>query len=163
MKRKQSFAVALRHEVRRQAVRELRKALTRVRIMQRQMQTLREQARVSRQALATIERRLGRLHAQRARRFPAVGTGRGRRMTGESIRTLRSRFRMSRLHFARLVGVSPGSIFGWETGRTAPRRGSLARIVELRRMGVRAARASARGPAAAGRRRARRIVRRRRG
>src|SRR5206468_8656319 len=30
-------------------------------------------------------------------------------------------------------GVSPGSIFGWETGRTIPRGGSRARLIALRR------------------------------
>ncbi len=161
MKRKQSFAVALRHEVRRQAVRELRKALVRVRLMQRQVRVLREQAGAYRRKLAGVERRLGRLQRRGIRSFPAVGSGRGRRLTGDSIRTLRARLRMSRLRFARLVGVSPGSIFGWETGRTAPRRRSLARIVELRTMGVRAAKASARN-VAAGRTGRRRAARKRR-
>jgi DNA-binding transcriptional regulator YiaG len=40
---------------------------------------------------------------------------------------------MTRLEFAKLVGVSPGSIFGWETGRTIPRGASRARLIELRR------------------------------
>jgi hypothetical protein len=33
---------------------------------------------------------------------------------------VRDRMRMTREQFAKLVGVSPGSIFGWESGRTQP-------------------------------------------
>jgi hypothetical protein len=40
---------------------------------------------------------------------------------------------MTRLEFAKLLAVSPGSIFGWETGRTIPRGASRARLIELRR------------------------------
>jgi DNA-binding transcriptional regulator YiaG len=54
---------------------------------------------------------------------------------------VRDRLRMTREQFAKLVGVSPGSIFGWESGRTLPRRGSVGRLMALRKVGVRAARA----------------------
>jgi transcriptional regulator with XRE-family HTH domain len=59
---------------------------------------------------------------------------------------------MTREQFARLLGVSPGSIFGWETGRTTPRGRSAARFLEVRKLGVRKVRASA-GPGKARRRR----------
>jgi transcriptional regulator with XRE-family HTH domain len=63
---------------------------------------------------------------------------------------------MTREQFARLLGVSPGSIFGWETGRTTPRGRSAARFLEVRKLGVRKVRASAgAGRVARGRRRAR--------
>jgi transcriptional regulator with XRE-family HTH domain len=54
---------------------------------------------------------------------------------------VRDRLRLTREQFARALGVSAGSIFGWESGRTLPRRRSLARFEELRKMGVRQARA----------------------
>ncbi len=62
---------------------------------------------------------------------------------------------MTREQFARLLGVSPGSIFGWETGRTTPRGRSAARFLEVRKLGVRKVRASAGPGKARGRRRAR--------
>jgi DNA-binding transcriptional regulator YiaG len=52
---------------------------------------------------------------------------------------------MPRVEFAKLLGVSPGSIFGWETGRTLPRGRSVARLRDVRKMGVRAARGTASG------------------
>jgi hypothetical protein len=52
---------------------------------------------------------------------------------------------MPRIAFAKLVGVSPGSIFGWETGRTLPRGRSVARLREVRKMRLRGARNAA-GP-----------------
>jgi transcriptional regulator with XRE-family HTH domain len=67
---------------------------------------------------------------------------------------------LSRLQFAKLLGVSPGSIFGWEMGRTTPRRDSLARFRALKKGGLRAARAAA--GALPGRSRRRRATARRR-
>jgi DNA-binding transcriptional regulator YiaG len=58
------------------------------------------------------------------------------------VRALRARFEMTRLQFAKLLEVSPGSIFGWETGRTLPRGKNLARMAEVRKLGTRRARAS---------------------
>jgi DNA-binding transcriptional regulator YiaG len=40
---------------------------------------------------------------------------------------------MSRVRFAKLLGVSPGSIFGWEKGRTVPGRASRDLLKKLRR------------------------------
>ena len=65
---------------------------------------------------------------------------------GEDIRNLRARLGMTREQFSKLLGVSPGSIFGWETGRTIPRGRSMVRVLEVRKMGVRKARARV-GPA----------------
>ena len=47
------------------------------------------------------------------------------------IRALRARLGLSRVKFARLLGVSPGSIFGWERGASVPRPDSVARLLTL--------------------------------
>jgi hypothetical protein len=60
---------------------------------------------------------------------------------------------MPRIEFAKLLGVSPGSIFGWETGRTLPRGRSVARLREVRKMGLRAARGESGGTKRRARRR----------
>lgn len=62
---------------------------------------------------------------------------------------------MTRVQFAKLVGVSPGSIFGWEKGRTTPRGASQARVSEIRKMGARAARGQLASPSPRRRRRKR--------
>jgi hypothetical protein len=155
-----SLAAALRVEVRRFLGRDLRKALRPLRSVERRLKTLRDNAKAQRRALRAVERRFERLH----RRVGGAG-GRGRRgqISAEGIRSLRARLGMSRAAFAKLVGVSPGSIFGWETGRTVPRGRSMARVIEVRKMGVRRARAAS-PPARRGRRgrpaRSRRTARR---
>jgi hypothetical protein len=147
-----SLAAALRTEIRRHAARESQRILDRLR---KQLKGLRLVHREQRQDLAALGRRFARLKARVAsrgasaqgRRGPGVP---GRPLKPESILKLRTRLGLSRQLFAKLLGVSPGSIFGWEKGRTVPRGASRARISEVRRMGLRAARARA-GSASGGR------------
>jgi hypothetical protein len=139
--KRSSFASALRTEVRRTTLRQLRGALVSVRRLRRQMVDLRLEARTQRRHLERMQRRMLRLRARSGAAGLRVPGRRGRPLTGQSIRTLRDRLRMTREQFAQAMGVSPGSIFGWESGRTRPRAGSLARFQELRKLGVRQARA----------------------
>jgi hypothetical protein len=157
-----TLASALKAEVRRLAAKEVHKGLRQLRTLQRQIKKLRLASRSNRRGLRAVERSFGRLEA----RVPSGGRrGRSARLSGEDIRSLRSRLGMTREQFARLVGVSPGSIFGWETGRTVPRGRSMTRVLEVRKMGVRRARAHIASAGArrrpAGRGRARRGARRR--
>jgi DNA-binding transcriptional regulator YiaG len=155
-----TLAAALKSEVRRVAAGEVRKALRPLRKLLRQVKALKRAAGDHRRNLANVAGRLDRLKARVASRRGS-GRGKGPRVSAESIRSFRSRVRMTREQFARLLGVSPGSIFGWETGRTTPRGKSAARFIEVRKMGVRKAKARA-GAKPAGARRRRRAVRRRR-
>ena len=134
-----NLAAVLKAEVRRLAAKEVRQGLRSVRTLQRQIRKLRLANRSHRRGLRMVERSFDRLQA----RMPSTGgrRGRGARPSAEDIRALRSRLGMTRQQFARLVGVSPGSIFGWETGRTVPRGRSTGRVLEVRKMGVRRARA----------------------
>jgi DNA-binding XRE family transcriptional regulator len=139
-----TLAGALKAEVRRLAAKEVQKGLRTVRNLQKQIKKLRAASRAHRRNLRAVERSFGRLES----RVPSGGRrGRGARLSGEDIRALRARLGMTREQFARLLAVSPGSIFGWETGRTVPRGRSMARVLEVRKMGVRRARAQA-APAA---------------
>jgi DNA-binding XRE family transcriptional regulator len=143
-----SLASALKAEVRRLAAREVQKGLRQVRALQRQIKKLRLASRLHKKGLRAVERSFGRLEA----RMPSGGRrGRGARLSGEDIHALRARLGMTRERFSKLLGVSPGSIFGWETGRTVPRGRSMARVLEVRKMGVRRARATV-GSARRGRR-----------
>jgi DNA-binding transcriptional regulator YiaG len=133
-----TLASALKDAVRRVSSRETQKTLRRLRRLQRQVKALRQEARAQRRIVAGVERRFTRLKARVLR--TGVSAGPGRPLTPQSIRSLRERLGMPRVEFAKLLGVSPGSIFGWETGRTLPRGRSVARLREVRKMGVRAAR-----------------------
>lgn len=138
--RKPSLAAALRAEVKRQSRQEVKKAQARMRRMQRQMAELRKTAQAHERVLATMRRRLSGLRSGMRQAGGAVLRKAGPQLAPPAIRAVRDRLRMTREQFAKLVGVSPGSIFGWESGRTLPRRGSIGRLLELRKVGVRAAR-----------------------
>lgn len=136
-----TFASALRDEVKRLAGRQMKKAMLPFKRVQRHVKSLRTLARHQRRTISSLERRVGILRARAARALRGAVTsgGRGVGVSPEAIRALRGRFKMTRVQFAKLVGVSAGSIFGWETGRTVPRGKSRARIAELRKLGVREA------------------------
>jgi len=151
-----TLASALKDVIRRATTRETQKTVRRLRRLQRQVKALRQEARAQRRIVAGVERRFARLKARVLR--TGVSAGPGRPLTPQSIRSLRERLGMPRIEFAKLLGVSPGSIFGWETGRTLPRGRSVARLREVRKMGLRAARGEAGGTR--GRARARRGRRR---
>jgi DNA-binding transcriptional regulator YiaG len=138
-----TLASALKDTIRRISAREIQKIMRRVRRLQRQVKALRQEGRAQRRIITGVERRFTRLKARALR--TGVSAGPGRPLTPQSIRSLRERLRMPRIAFAKLVGVSPGSIFGWETGRTLPRGRSVARLREVRKMRLRGARNAA-GP-----------------
>jgi DNA-binding transcriptional regulator YiaG len=141
--RKPSLAAALKAEVRRHTVREVKKTKTRLRQLQKAMTLLRREVRKDHTVIARLKSRLGRVRAAAASRGRRRGDGPGRRTSPHTIRALRERMSLTRLQFAKLLGVSPGSIFGWETGRTTPRRNSLVRFRALKKGGLKAARAEA--------------------
>src|SRR5207247_6165650 len=110
-----TLASAWTDTIRRVSAREIQKIIRRVRRLQRQVKVLRQDGRAQRRIVAGVERRFTRLKARALR--TGMSAGPGRPLTPQSIRSLRERLRMPRIAFAKLVGVSPGSIFGWETGR----------------------------------------------
>jgi len=138
-----TLAAALKDAVRRASTRDTQKTLRRLRRLQRQVKALRLEARAQRRIVAGVARRFERLKTRVLR--TGVSAGPGRPLTPQSIRSLRERLGMPRIEFAKVVGVSPGSIFGWETGRTLPRGRSVARLRQVRKMGVKAARAGGKG------------------
>ena len=139
--KRSNLAAALRTEVRRLNRKQLTGALRPLTKVQRQVSALRRESHAQRLLLARLERRLSRLRAARRGGVSLVPGRRGRPLSGQSIRRLRDRLRLTREQFARALDVSAGSIFGWESGRTLPRPRSLARFEEIRKMGVRQARA----------------------
>ena len=140
--KRSTLAAALRTEVRRLSRQQIGGAVRPLTKVQRQVSTLRREFHAQRLQLARLERRLARLRAQRRTGISLAPGRRGRPLSGQSIRRLRDKLRMTREQFARALQVSPGSIFGWESGRTLPRPGSLKRFDELRKMGVRQARST---------------------
>ena len=135
--RKPSVAAVLRGEIRRLARREMKKAVERVRRLQRRVALLRMESRRQQRLLDRLQRRVKKVGAARA------GAPAGRGAAPDAIRALRARLSMTRKQFSQALGVSPGAIFLWETGRSVPRRSSLARLKDLRTRGARGGKASA--------------------
>lgn len=62
------------------------------------------------------------------------------RFVAKGLRSQRARLGLSADEYARLVGVSPQSIYNWEHGHTTPRPAQVAVIAQLRSLGKREAR-----------------------
>jgi DNA-binding transcriptional regulator YiaG len=77
----------------------------------------------------------------------ARADGRQVRFSPAWVRSHRRRLRMSRLLYARLLGVSAQTIMGWERGRTRPRPQTLRAWRAIRGMGIRELKAQAEGAA----------------
>ena len=93
-------------------------------------------------ALARLERQFVRVKLQASRAAQAPPAARAS-MAPDAIRALRGK--QSRKAFARKLRVSPGSIFGWETGRTIPRGRNVARLANLKKKVASAKRTAPRG------------------
>jgi DNA-binding transcriptional regulator YiaG len=126
-----TLAATLKLEIRRLAAREAKRLLRPLRRAQKQIKALKLVSAGHKRGFASLERRLGRLVARvrpgkSARRLPNGEP----RLAPKEIRKLRGPF--TRLEFSRRLGVSTGSIFGWETGRTIPRGRSNALLLALK-------------------------------
>ena len=126
-----TLAATLKLEIRRLAAREAKRLLRPLRRAQKQIKALKLVSVGHKRGFASLERRLGRLVARvrpgkAARRLPSGEP----RLSPKEIRKLRGPF--TRLEFSRRLGVSTGSIFGWETGRTIPRGRSNALLLALK-------------------------------
>jgi len=64
----------------------------------------------------------------------AVADASSIRMSGSLIKSLRKRLKINQAELGQLVGVSLGSVTGWETDKFAPRAETKARIAALRKM-----------------------------
>lgn len=128
-----NIALILRYEIQRIAAREARKASRHSRQMEIRLENVQKRNRALQRRLTVLSRALSALRVQLDRR---VAPARQDRLlipreqlpSPQEVRFLRRSLGLSRLHFAKRLGVSPGSIFGWETGRTVPRGSNAARI-----------------------------------
>jgi len=123
-----TLAAVLRAEIRKLTSRESRRWTAQLRGLRQRIKGLKQVLRAQKQAVARLERRLARGAAGRQ-----AGVAAEPQVDGHRVAALRGRLQMSRVEFARLLGVSPGSIFGWEKGRTVPRGRNAARVLDLER------------------------------
>jgi hypothetical protein len=129
------FAAALRSEIRRLSQPEIGKLGKALEGLRRQVEDVATQVRRNGRTLARLERRRGLGGGRGGRRRARLTGPEARAFAPRALRALRARLAMSRVRFAKLLGVSPGSIFGWEKGRTVPGRASRDLLVKLKREG----------------------------
>lgn len=64
----------------------------------------------------------------------AIEAQRGEKWRKDSVRSTRRSLKLTQAEFAALLGVSPGSVNGWESGRTEPREARKQEVLALRGM-----------------------------
>jgi len=130
----------LRAEIRRLARKETKQEMAR---LKKQVTVIKRRIAESRQRLQNLEQ-----VSKRVAPMAAIAAARGAAARGGDdetqvrfspvwVRSHRKKLAMSRLLYAKLVGVSPQTIMGWEAGRTRPRRQALQTWRALRARGVR--------------------------
>jgi DNA-binding transcriptional regulator YiaG len=157
-----TLAIALKDEIRRLARKEIKaqtgrttKAIAQYR---REIAQLKRQQRELEKRLANLESQ-GRKAVQSA---PDVHLNGDARFSARSVKAQRRRTGLSAADYAKLVGVSPLTIYNWENKKSRPRHGQLAALIALRGLGKREAQAKLELAAAAGKkpaRKSRRAVR----
>ena len=131
-----NFAGALKGEIQRLARKEVR---ANVGPLKKLVATLRRRVAQQRRLIAELERDVRR-GAKGARAAVATATSDEKsqiRFSPAWVKRHRKKLKMSRRQYAKLIGVSAQSIFGWETERSRPRRAALETWRRIRGMGVR--------------------------
>jgi DNA-binding transcriptional regulator YiaG len=137
-----SLAVALKDEIRRLARKEIKQQTAAT--AQAATRHRRDIARLKRQ-MNDLERKMAFLEAQERKRLGTAESSQpmdnGARFSARSVKAQRRRTGLSAADYARLVGVSPLTIYNWEQGKTRPRKEQLSALVGLRGIGKREAQA----------------------
>ncbi len=127
-----TLAVALKEEIRRLARKEIKAATQST--ARAVAQHRREIAKLKRQ-IRDQEKKIARLQ-RRSPSPPQVNeTADAARFSARSVKSQRSRLGLSAADYARLVGVSPLTIYNWENGKSKPRKEQLAQLVAVRGIG----------------------------
>ena len=134
------LAGALKEEIRRLARKEI-KAETGA-TKQAVAQYRREIAKLKRQ-VQDQQKKIAFLENQERKRLEepqaAEETAEGVRFSARSVKSQRERLGFSAADYAKLVGVSPLTIYNWEHGKSRPRKEQLAALVAVRGIGKREA------------------------
>lgn len=130
----QTFAAALKDEIRRLARKEIRAQMSAIKRAVGQFRH--DIARLKRQ-LAACQRQLSRPGVDAARSATerashADATQPRTRFSARSVRAQRKRLKLSAAEFGQLVSVSGQTIYQWEQGKSRPRKSQFAALVALR-------------------------------
>ena len=136
-----NIAVVLKDEIRRLARREIKAETGSTK--QAVAQYRRDIAKLKR-LVQTQQREIAFLKTQEQKRLGQPQTKDGKELEGvrfsaRSVRAQRQRLGLSQPNYAKLIGVSPMTIYNWESGNCRPRNEQLATLVAVREMGRREA------------------------
>ena len=136
-----NIAAVIKDEIRRLAKREIKSATSTTK--QAVAQYRRDIAKLKRQ-MREQEKEIAFLKAQERKRLgqsqPAEATElEGVRFSPRSVKAQRERLGLSQQDYAKLVGVSPMTIYNWEAGKSRPRGEQFAALVAVRGFGKREA------------------------
>jgi DNA-binding transcriptional regulator YiaG len=114
-----------------------------------QLEPIRAASSNYRRDIAELKRRIAqleRLNTKLSKQMPEANTSPAEdepklRFVPKGLSSLRKRLGVSIEEFARLLDVSPQSIYNWQTGKTVPRRAQLEKLASVRSMGKREAQA----------------------
>ena len=131
-----TFAVAFKDYVRRLARKELR---TNTAVLRRSSAVHRRDIASLKRTIAALQKqlaRVGRAASTAAAAAPAAalaaGVPAGARFSARSVRAQRKRLDLSAADFGKLVGVSPLTIYHWESGKATPRRKQIGAFIAIR-------------------------------
>ncbi len=135
-----NIASVLKDEIRRLARKEVRQQIVKTR---RAAVHHRRQIAQLKRLIALQDRKIKVLESREPGEAPAAETDEGippgTRFSARSVRAQRRRLKLSAEQYAKLIGVSPQTVYHWEQGKSRPRRAQLAALVAVRSMGRREA------------------------
>lgn len=139
-----NLAATLKEEIRRLAKKEVKAQTNSTK--QAVAHYRREIAQLKRQ-LREQDKKIARLGAQARGAAAQEGVGadeedaEGMRFSPQWVKSQRKRLGLSAADYAKLVGVSPLSVYNWEHGKNRPRKAQLAALASVRGIGKREAKA----------------------
>lgn len=135
-----NVASALKEEIRRLARKEIKAETggTKQAVAQyrREIAQLKRQLQAQEKKIAYLENKERERIEQPQATDELMGTA---RFSPRSVKAQRDRLGLSAADYAKLVGVSPLTIYNWEKGKTRPRQEQLAALVAVRGIGKREA------------------------
>jgi DNA-binding transcriptional regulator YiaG len=135
-----NIASVLKDEIRRLARKEIRQQIGKTR---RAAAHHRRQIAQLKRLIALQDRKIKVLESREPGETTAAETDEsippGTRFSARSVRAQRRRLKLSAEQYAKLIGVSPQTVYHWEQGKARPRRAQLAALVAVRAMGRREA------------------------
>jgi DNA-binding transcriptional regulator YiaG len=136
-----TLAVVLKDEIRRLARKEIRvqtgnqaRAVAQYR---REIARLKRQQRAHEKQIDFLTAHVGKTHSSPA---PAERNDE-HRFSASSVKAQRRRTGLSAAYYAKLIGVSPLTVYNWENNKSRPRNGQFQALIALRGLGKREAQA----------------------